>query len=115
MTFSVFYLINRLGYRVFDFVRDWYVGGFLSIGRRMMSVLEALDRYFSWKITLKNLFQPLYQDYSLAGRFFGIVFRPIRLFFGSLVYICVIVIAAAVYICWAAIPMLVIYNGFLNS
>lgn len=114
MSFSPVYLAYRLIYRIFDAIRDWYVGGFLSVGHSMINVLECFDRFFALKITLRNIFQPLYQDHTAVGHLFGFVFRSARLFAGALVYFFVILIAAAIYIVWAGIPIAIFYYGFFK-
>lgn len=112
MSFSVVYLVNRFFYRIFDFLRGWYLGGFLAIGGLMISLLGTLDQAFAWKITLTNLFQPLYQDHTIIGHTLGFALRSARLFVGTLVYVLVFIITALVYFAWAAVPVAIIYNGF---
>ncbi|MFA5099181.1 MAG: hypothetical protein WC461_03175 [Candidatus Paceibacterota bacterium] len=104
------YIINRFFYRFVDFWRHWYIGSFKIASHIFLSVLEALDRKVAFKITLKNFFQPLYQDRSFIGYFLGFIFRTIRLFFGGIFYLFVFVLALAVYLFWLAIPILVIFE-----
>lgn len=112
MNFSLVYLAGRFVYRIADFIRDWYVGGFFVVGRRMINVLEYFDRVFALKVTLRNIFQPLYQDHTAVGHLFGFVFRSARLLAGALIYFFVIVIAAVIYVVWAMTPVIIIYRGF---
>ncbi len=113
MNFSLTYLINRFFYRVFDFLRDWYVGGFLAVGGAMIGFLGTLDEFFAWKITLRNILEPLYQDHTIIGHALGFTLRSARLFAGTFVYAFVFLVAAVVYFAWAAIPVIIIYKGFL--
>jgi hypothetical protein len=112
MSFSLIYLVNRFFYRIFDFLRHWYWGGFLTISRWLINALELFDRYFALRITLKNLFKPLYQDYTLIGYTLGFVFRFWRLFSGSIVYFFIIIFFAALFLFWAGIPIYIIYRGY---
>ena len=113
MNFSLVYLVNRFFYRIFDFGRDWYIGSFLYIGRHTINFLESLDQIFAWRITLKNLFQPLYQDHTIVGHTLGFIFRSLRMIIGGIIYLFIFIIAAAIYLAWIAIPIYVVYAGFL--
>jgi|SRR3989344_2440027 len=113
MNFSLVYLANRFFYRIFDFIRDWYVGSFLFISRETVNFLESLDRTLAWRITVRNLTQPLYQDHSIIGHTLGFIFRSARIFMGSIVYLVVFVFMAALYLIWAAIPIYILVWGFL--
>ena len=112
MDFSLVYLAGRLFYRIREFIYDWYAGGFLRISHFTISVLEGFDRTLAFKITLKNLFQPLYQDHSIIGHVFGFIFRSFRILIGLLIYPIIIFIGFAIYLVWAAIPLYIIYRGF---
>ena len=114
MGISPLYLLNQAGYRILEFFRHWYLNGFLTASHLSLNVLERLDRIFAFKITLKNLFQPLYQDYSVIGYIWGFVFRSLRLIAGSIVYGALVLISVVLYLIWAVIPLYVIYNIFIN-
>ncbi len=112
MNFSLVYLVQRFFYRIGIFLYDWYVGSFFVIGKASIDTLERLDRYWALKITVKNLFQPLYQDRSLVGRVLGFFFRTSRALIASVLYIFVIFIFGAVYVAWAGLPIYIITRGF---
>lgn len=112
MSFSLVYLVQRFVYRIYEFVRHWYVGGFLAIARRTLAVLESLDQTLALWVTFRYLFRPLYQDYSVIGYVLGFIFRVFRLFMGSLVYLVIISVAAAIYLLWAGLPLYIVAKGF---
>jgi hypothetical protein len=72
--------------------------------------LEHLDRFLAWRITLKNLFQPLYKDYTTIGYALGFLFRFLRVVLGSVVYVVAFAIALAFYIAWLALPPYLLYR-----
>ncbi len=72
--------------------------------------MESLDKIFALKITWRFLFKPLYQDHSIIGYVLGFVFRSLRLMIGGIIYLFVIIIAAAMFIIWAAIPLYIIFK-----
>jgi len=108
------YLANRFAYRVFEFLKHWYVNGFLVLNHRTVNFLEYLDRRLALKITFRNWFKPLYQDYTILGYTLGFLFRTLRIIASGIIYFFVIAIAAAIYIAWAALPIYIIYRGFFR-
>ncbi|MEW6617438.1 MAG: hypothetical protein AB1333_03420 [Patescibacteria group bacterium] len=71
---------------------------------------ESMDRVFAWKITAKNLFKPLYGDYSFIGYVFGFLFRIVRLVITTAIYICVFIGAVLLYVLWFLIPLFLLYK-----
>jgi hypothetical protein len=108
-TMTIFpYLISRFFYRLAEFFRHWYISSFRIFSHYVISILEKLDRRFALKITLKHLFQPLYQDRTLIGYILGFFFRSGRLILGGIVYLGVLAIAVFCYFIWLAIPLYII-------
>lgn len=98
------YLGKRFFYRILDFLRHWYVKSMRMYWNYVINKLERLDLVLAWKITLKNLFQPLYRDFSIIGRVLGFIFRASRLLVGGFVYIVVFFVAIGIYVVWIGIP-----------
>lgn len=114
MNFSLAYLVARFFYRIREFILDWYLGSFREIGRATINFLEYLDQFLAWKITAKNLFRPLYQDYTFLGYTFGFIFRSIRIVIAGAIYLVIIAAAVIVFLIWIGIPFYIIYYGFSN-
>ena len=110
----IIYLLNRLIFRIKEFLRHWYVKSFFVYIHFVVSQLEKIDRFLAFKITLRHLFQPLYQDKSFLGYILGFILRTARLFIGAIVYLVIFAIAAAIYIIWLAIPIFIIYKIFAS-
>lgn len=114
MNFAAFYLANRFFYRLTDFFHHWYVDASWVIAHSFISTLESLDRTFAVKITLQHFFQPLYGDYSVIGRIFGIFFRTSRSIIGLGVYFLCGVLFAVAYVAWISVPLLILAYVLLN-
>jgi len=112
MALAFIYLTQRFFYRIFEFLRHWYVKSMKIYLNFVINRLETLDYYLAWKITLKNLFHPLYGDYSFIGYTLGFIFRLARLILASIIYAFIFIFAAAFYIFWLAIPLILIYKIF---
>lgn len=106
----IFYLFDRLLFRVKEFLRHWYVNSFFIYGHFIFSFLEKLDRFFAFKITWRHLFQPLYQERNIVGYILGFIFRLGRLLVGGAVYLTIIAGAAGLYLIWLVIPVYVAYK-----
>lgn len=114
MHFTAVYLVERFFYRIVDFLRHWYVKSARMYFNFVINRFESADRVFAWKITEKNIFKPLYGDYSVVGYVFGFLFRLARLILATLVYVCMFLIAIFAYLLWILIPVFLVYKT-LNS
>ncbi len=115
MNVSGVYLLQRAGWRIWQFIWHWYVDAFIRGFRWHVNFLEGLDRFFALRITLRYFFQPLYQDYTFVGRILGIILRSIRITGAVLTYTIVALVSIALYIGWAAVPLYIIYRIILNA
>lgn len=106
------YLLSRALYRIRLFLYDWYVGSFYAISRVTVGLLEYCDKRLALWITVKNIFQPLYQDHTFIGRILGFIFRSIRICIGLSLYTVIIAFAIIFYILVAAAPIYILYWGF---
>lgn len=103
------YLITRFFNRLIWFIYDWYVGGFKIFIHTTLNAFENLDQIFALRVTLRYMFQPLYQDRSVVGYTLGFLFRALRALVGTLIYAALWIIFAGVYAAWAATPLLLVY------
>jgi len=79
-----------------------------------LGFLEELDKFVALRITAKNWFKPLYQDYSIIGYLWGFIFRTIRILIGLAIYLFLFFVSIGIFILWAFIPVYVIYQIFIN-
>lgn len=112
MHFSAAYLIHRFFYRFWLFIFHWYIGSFLVISQQVFKILENFDRSLALRITLKNLFRPLYQDRTPVGFILGFIFRMLRVVIAAVIYFVVISVGIIVYLVWILIPVYIIIKGF---
>ena len=110
MNFAPGYLVVRFFYRIFEFLRHWYVKSIRWYSNAVLDRLQDIDRSLAWRITFKNLFEPLYKDYSIIGYFFGFLFRLFRLIMGGLIYIVIFALALVFYLAWLALPAYLVFR-----
>ncbi len=106
------YLFSYFFYRIKEFFRHWYVGGSYVFFHQYLSMLESFDQVLAWKVTLKNIFQPLYKDFSFIGYILGFIFRSGRLIVGGFIYICIFVLGAVIYLIWLLLPVVAVLGIF---
>ncbi len=112
MDFSLVYLTNRFFHRLFEFVSNWYVSGFYRVSRGLTLILRGMDQTLAVRVTLLNLDQPLYGDYTMMGRVLGFMFRIFRLLAGFVLYGIFIVLGLFVYLFWALLPVFILLYAF---
>lgn len=105
LAFAPLYLIYRLAYEILAFFKHWYWDSFLLVNKRIRRFLARIDRTVALRITLRNLFQPLYQDYTMLGYTLGLLFRSVRIVLGGALYAVLMLIIFALYALWLAIPL----------
>ncbi len=109
MSFSLIYLLRRAGFRIYKFFYDWYAGGFFIASHIVMNVFGGLESFFALRITMKNLFVPLFGDSGLVGRVLGFLLRSLRILIAAVVYALVFMLGVSGYFVWAFIPFLCFY------
>lgn len=112
MNITAVYLFQRFFYRIFEFLRHWYVKSLFIYSHRVINFLERLDKTLALKVTLRHLFQPLYKDYSFIGYVLGFLFRAMRVVSAGLVYLVIIALALFFYVIWLLAPIFIIYKIF---
>ncbi len=99
------YLAGRFFYRIIDFLRHWYVKSAKIYFNFVLDKLSEIDRVLAWRVNLRHLFHPLYQDYSIIGYSLGFIMRALRFFGTVLIYAAIFFFALFVYLIWLSIPI----------
>ncbi len=116
MVVALAFLAGRFLYRMSEFLRHWYVQSTRIAWRFVTGFVGQIDYQLALVVTLKNLFQPLYGDYSFLGYVFGFIFRFGRVLIASAVYAVIILVSGALYLAWLAVPpalIIVMFRGYV--
>jgi hypothetical protein len=89
------------------------VGGFKIISHWAVSLLELLDKTFALRVTLRHIFEPLYQDRTVLGYVLGFTLRTCRIVLAAIIYAVVIVGFTVLYLSWALFLVYVFYQTLL--
>lgn len=109
------FIFERVFYRLTEFLRHWYVKSLKIYSNFIIDRLNQMDRFFAWRITLKNFFKPLYGDYSIIGYAMGFVFRSLRLVIATIFYGFVFFIAVVLYLIWLVLPVYALWRVFTGT
>ena len=110
-------LFSGLAEWIIRFLFFWFVEGPKAYWKRAIDFLLAFEDVWAVGITAKNLFTPLYQDYSIMGRAIGPLFRLGRILIGLAVLAGVLALETAIFlVCclvfWGA-PLFFLVNLFI--
>ncbi len=110
------YVTQKFLWRIVDFLRHWYVRSAKLYSNYVLDRLHDFDKVLAWRITLKNLFTPLYKDYTFVGYVLGFFLRAVRLLVASGFYAIVFFAAIALYVIWLLIPpvLVAVFLGILH-
>jgi hypothetical protein len=98
------YIAEQAAEWVISFFRHWYAGGFRSFIKAFIKLISVLDRSLAFRVNIKSLFKPMYQDRSAMGYVMGFIFRSIRIIVAFILYVFFGAVFAAAYVAWAFIP-----------
>lgn len=112
MNFAAVYIVRHAVFHVGEFFRHWYVHSMHVYWNGVVNRLEQLDYALAWRVTLHNLFQPLYKDYSPIGYVLGFIFRLGRLAVATVIYAVLLSAAVALYAVWLGVPPYLLFRAF---
>lgn len=99
---------------IINFFYNWYIEDTKIFYNRFIGFLKFFDRDIGLAGNLRNWLNPLYGDYSTAGRAIGPILRTFRIFFGIIFYLLITILSLAVYLIWIILPILAIIMAVLN-
>ena len=89
-----------------DFITWWLLKVPKNIFRTMKRVLALVNNQMSFTINIKLLFTPLFGDYTIIGRFTGLIFRIINIFAGMIFLTILSALTLVSPLIWPIIPIL---------
>ncbi len=106
MTELIQFLALRLRRAISSFFRHWYLDGVRAILSATLRSISELERSIAVRVTLHHFSEPLYQDWSVFGRFLGVVFRSLRILFGVFLYLFLALLSLSLILIWVVAPPL---------
>lgn len=106
-------MLNLLNRYVFNYFIWWYLVQSKIILGKIFGGWVFLLNLLNIPPMLKNLFQPLYQDYSKMGRIIALPIRLTWVLFGLLVELLLLPIIIVIFALYLILPVIPIY-GFAS-
>lgn len=88
----------------------WYSAGLKLAAQKFGQNLVFRSRALGLGIQVRNLFRPMYADYSIAGRLISFFMRIILLVFRLLEMVVFLIWYAIVLLLWVVLPVFIIIN-----
>lgn len=87
---------------------NWYYRN-LTVGLAgvFLDLFSTVSEMFAISIMAKHIFEPLYQDYTYAGRVIGFFIRSGRIVLGLIVELIFLVIMGLVMLVWILLPLII--------
>lgn len=82
----------------------WFIKGPFWFWQRCLITLENFEGIFAVRLMLKHIAEPIFQDYSRAGRMIGVLIRLLRIVVGIIFYLAIILIFIFLAIIWLILP-----------
>jgi len=104
------YIVVRFVGRFFGFLDHWYRGGTRFFWSQFKDTIGSLEGIFAVVLTIRHLFEPLYQDRTVIGYILGFIFRTLRVAIGLVVYAFTTVAVFVFYLLWLSLPVFAVYK-----
>ena len=89
-----------------------YVQGLSWFWHKAIEIISNFEATFAVRLMLKHITEPIFQDYTRAGRILGILIRLLRIVVGLLFYLAIIILFSVLATVWAILPILAIWQVF---
>jgi len=97
-----------------QFFYFWYFTSSKNFWHKEIGFLKQIERDIGVIINLKLITQPIFGDYTYAGRVIGPIFRLGRVLIGFMIMLVSIFVVILIYLIWIILPPLALLMVFLN-
>jgi len=92
----------------------WYTGGVKKAFNGFLNTLGQANRELSLTVWMKNIFVPMFGDFSWQGRLISFFMRIVQVI-GRVIVFCVwLLFGALVFLFWAVLPIFIVYQVLFN-
>lgn len=98
-----------------DFLYFWCIKNAKESLKKKMGFVKGIERDLGIIINLKMITQPIYGDYTLAGKLIGPILRLGRVLFGCLLVFVAFVFTIIIYAVYLLLPIVVSFMILKNA
>ncbi|MBI5077501.1 hypothetical protein HZB94_03935 [Candidatus Falkowbacteria bacterium] len=92
----------------------WYSSGVKKAASRFLDTLSQANDELSLDVWFKNIFKPMYGQYSWDGRIISFFMRLAQIVFRSIIFSFWFIFAGLVFVIWLALPICLIALMLFN-
>lgn len=111
---SLTFIFRELLFDAFRFPIWWYTAGAAKVFRYTVHEIADWSARLSLRIMWRNMFKPMYGDYTRSGRAISFFMRLIVFGAKSIVFVIWSVLLLTVSVVWLALPLAIGYFIYLN-
>lgn len=93
----------------FNFWVWWYVVIAYDLARYLLGKWSFVLNLLNLPVMVTNMFVPLYQDYSIGGKFISFIIRFFWVIFGSIAMIVITIPIVLVYVVYLLVPLMPLF------
>ena len=92
------------------FFKFWYIAGPVWFWQQNWQTVSNFESVFATRAMLQHISEPIFQDYTRAGRVIGVVVRILRTILGLVLYAMVIAIFTMAAAIWLIAPPFAVWQ-----
>lgn len=108
------FIFRELIFDVIRFPLWWYSTGTVKTLRYVAGQLADWANRLSLRILWRNMFKPMYGDYTRSGRLISFFIRLIVFIVKAIVFVVWLVVLIGIFVAWLALPIVIGYFIYLN-
>jgi len=108
------YIFKEIIFDIIYFPFWWYTTGVKKAAIFFINEVIDWSNRLSLRILFKNMFKPMYGDYSRSGRVISLFMRLIVFGFKLIFMVIWLVILLFLFLLWIALPIFIVYMIYLN-
>lgn len=108
------YIVKDIILDVLNFPFWWYSVGLVNAFYRWLDTMRQANQELALTIWLKNIFVPMYADYSWQGRLVSFFMRLAQIIGRFVIFLLWLAVSLLFFILWLILPVFVIYEILLN-
>lgn len=92
----------------------WYSTGLVEAFYRMIDTMKQANDEVALTIWIKNIFVPMYGDYTWQGRLISFMMRIVQIIGRIVIFLVWCIFAITVFTLWIIVPFFIIYQFLFN-
>lgn len=92
----------------------WYTKGVLRAWQKMLDTIKQGNDELALMVWIKNIFRPMFGDYSFQGRIISFFMRIIQIIGRGLFFLFWLIFAFLWFLVWLILPLFIVYQILIS-